>query len=316
MSHFMQGKPSFVNISVTHRCCLKCRHCDIWKIDDGHEEMTSDEIKTAIRKLRRWLGPFTLNIAGGEPFLRDDMAGIISYASSHDVSVLTTSNGVLIDKKKAAGIVDSGITGISISLEGIKKETHEAIRGHSYDAAVNSLRMLNGRRDGMSLSIATVLCSKNLDEAVQMVGWAEGLRLNGINFQPLTQNFGSAYDPNWHRQSEFWPKDLSLVNRVIDQLIRLKRHGAPIHNTILQLELIKEYFRDPERTVYSCKVGNTNFSVNEYGDVLLCFFMKPVGSILTGDPRKIWSSALADKRRSQISSCKRNCGLLNCNFEN
>nr|MCK4929795.1 hypothetical protein [Nanoarchaeota archaeon] len=58
-----------------------------------------------------------------------------------------------------------------------------------------------------------------------------------------------------------------------------------------------------------------DIAFDPYGNMLLCFNKAPVGNALKKNPKKIWKNRLADTRRNEISLCKRNCNLLNCNFE-
>lgn len=41
------GLPTQIHVSITDRCCLPCRMCDIWKIKPGQELTT-----------REWMGVF------------------------------------------------------------------------------------------------------------------------------------------------------------------------------------------------------------------------------------------------------------------
>ena len=155
----------------------------------------------------------------------------------------------------------------------------------------------------------------NLGELDQIVEFAQKNNLEGVNFQPIIQNFAQPYNLHWFNKSELWPTDYKKISIAVDNLVSLKKSGKKIHNPLTQLELFKVYFKDPlTHTGAPCLVGETNFAVNEYGEVLLCYFMKPVGNVINNNPRKIWLSALAKKRREQINLCKKNCNLLNCNY--
>ena len=66
------GLPDQIHVSVTDRCTLPCRMCDIWKIKPG-PELTTNEWKGVFDQIADWAGPVGLNFAGGEPFLRKDL---------------------------------------------------------------------------------------------------------------------------------------------------------------------------------------------------------------------------------------------------
>ncbi len=307
-------KPSSIHFCVTHHCCLSCRHCDIWKIKDEREELTTEQLKNSIFKLKKWLGSFNLNISGGEPFLRKDLIEIIKFSRKIGVAVTVTTNGILINKEMAKKIGESGIKNINISLDGFEKR-HDYLRNKegAYNGVMNAVNYLKEFK--VPVYIASVITKDNLGEIPAMIDWVKTNKLDGINFQPLMQNFGAVYDPDWYKQSEFWPEEKEKVENIMDTLVEMKRGGMPIVNSTKQLKLMEIYFKDPNKHAsLECKVGKKNFSINEYGDVMLCFFMKPIGNITREKPEKIWCSEEARIRRKQIDACKRNCDLLNCNF--
>lgn len=313
--HYSFRKPVSLHMSVTHHCGLRCSHCDIWKIKEDRKELTTVQVKLAIKRLRRWLGPFHLNFAGGEPFIRQDMVDIITYAHSLGLTLTVTTSGFYIDGKKAKQLEKAGLTSINISLDSLWGPKHDELRGvpGTYERARKAIDFLNETK--VKISIATILMKPNHDEVDKMVDWVEETGLQGINFQPISQNFGAKYNPDWFVGSDMWPDDSDDMVSVVDKLIAMKKARRRIHNPIKQLELFKLYFKNPKKHVdQPCLVGDTNFAVNEYGDILLCFFMKPIGNILKDMPAKIWRSKIAAERRKQIDHCKRNCNLLNCNF--
>ncbi len=50
------GLPTQIHVSITDRCCLPCRMCDIWRINPK-EEMTTNEWKGVFDQIAHWVGP-------------------------------------------------------------------------------------------------------------------------------------------------------------------------------------------------------------------------------------------------------------------
>jgi len=309
-----EKKPSFVSISVTHTCCLKCRQCDLWKLPQD-KEITTKQIKESIIKLKRWLGPFMLNLSGGEPLMRNDIPEIVKFAYDNDVATTITTNGFLLNKKIADNLINCGLTNINISLDGFN-EVHDFMRGEkTFERVMKNLDYINKNKKGTNVCIATVIMKQNLEHLPRLIEFVDKNKLNGINFQPLIQNIGSEYMEGWHRQSELWPNDFEKVSKIIDKIIEMKKKGSRVLNSEKQLELMKLYYEDPERHAnYKCLVGDNNFAINEYGKVLICFFMEAVGNITREDPKDIWGSKKANLVRHKILKCNQNCDLLNCNY--
>lgn len=164
--------------------------------------------------------------------------------------------------------------------------------------------------------IATVLMGFNQEEVVELTKWAKKIGCASVLFQILYQNFGANYDREWHKKSEFWPRDASRMDSVIDDLIKLKREGMPILNSVRQLKLMKIYFRDPDqmKNFNKCKVGVSNFLIDPYGDTRLCYHMEPIGDIRQSIPSDFWNSKKAKSERVRIKNCERSCSLMNCNY--
>ena len=133
----------------------------------------------------------------------------------------------------------------------------------------------------------------------------------------IEENFeAKARKSNWHQDNEFWIDDLKVLDTVLDKLITLKKQGAPIWNSVENLNAIKKYYRFYYKPMqgFSCNVGYKNFSLNTYGDVKFCFLMKGVGNYFEYDSAQhIWKSKEAENLRNAIARCNRKC-LLNCHL--
>gem|GEM_PF-555348 len=313
-------RPSQVHMRLTLKCNLSCRHCDIWKTKNSQPELDTQGWKIVISKLRDWLGPFKLELAGGEMFLRRDIVEIIQFASDRGISSNITTNAMAVNRDLAKEIIKAGLRAVTISLDGYHSRTHNYIRNHKnahnivMEAAAN---FSSGKQGGdlFDVNLATVISAHNLDELESLVMLTKKGIFSSITFQALDHNFHAPYHPLWFKSNEFWPQDLAKVNRAIDNLISLKEKGYSINNSFKQLSAVKEYFSNPLcADVNACSTGDKNFIVNEMGQVLLCWNMPPVASLLDDMPETIWKSQLARKRREEINRCKRTCRMLNCNY--
>ena len=85
------------------------------------------------------------------------------------------------------------------------------------------------------------------------------------------------------------------------ELIKLKRQGLPICNSLSELEVLIPYYRDPEAHQLAVQLhagheGNptccafTTMQLEPNGDVGTCFKMPPVGNIKSASIRDIWAN--------------------------
>jgi MoaA/NifB/PqqE/SkfB family radical SAM enzyme len=311
-------KPGTIILNITHKCPLRCKHCEIWKRQPISSELSLDEKISALSQLKEWLGPFCLSIVGeGEPLASaDELCSLIKYAATNQIRTDLTSNAVFITPALAQKIVDSGLNSLAISLDGIVPETHDYIRGvdGTFKRVMQAISFLRAIRKSMLLNINTVIMEQNLDELVDMVQFVKEEGLDGITFSPLQVPFGSRRNVGWLRESELWPKSPVIVRDVMKRLKEMKNSGFPIINDLEHLDMIRNHYQDPERIIRPCHVGFTTFKITLNGDVYFCGSMPTIGNIKEQCPAVIWASPLATRVRNIIRSCEFNCRLLRCNY--
>lgn len=119
-----------VQLSLTNRCNLQCRHCAASATTlDGEDPLTTVELKTIIDKLISCrVKKFVLS--GGEPLVRKDLTEILRYirekGKSTKVSIMT--NALLLNESNVKEIVEN-VDAVDISLDGYDEESCSNIRG-------------------------------------------------------------------------------------------------------------------------------------------------------------------------------------------
>lgn len=308
------AKPIRIGFSLTRRCNARCRHCAFWKMSDK-AELTTGEWEQIITNFRKWLGRCRILFTGGEPLLREDLLKLIHFSAKNNIIAGIATNGIAIDDALARRIVDSGTAFLNVSLDGIRPETHDYIRGVEgvFEKVVDTIRYISEIRDKMSVIIMTVITGYNLDEIVELVEWVDKNDLDGILFQPLVP--AADEEAGWYNRSKLWIKDYQKLDYVLDQLVAMKMKGARIINPSEQFELMKTYFRNPDLSYgIDCMVGVTNIGVSPVGDVYLCFKMPPIGNVKKMSLEKIWNSGKAKEARKAIKQCQLSCGPQNANI--
>jgi cyclic pyranopterin phosphate synthase len=125
----------YIRMSITDVCNFKCGYClpNGYQVDksDNRKFLHLDEIRR-LAKCFSELGVSKIRITGGEPTVRKDFFDIIKVLKfdSGIKNVVITTNGYHLDKK-AKLLVDSGLTGINISIDSLNQETFKKITGHN-----------------------------------------------------------------------------------------------------------------------------------------------------------------------------------------
>jgi MoaA/NifB/PqqE/SkfB family radical SAM enzyme len=122
--------PSFLVISPTQRCNLKCTGCYASSDSNTSPHLDYSVFQNIIREFReKAVGRFIV-ISGGEPLMYKDSGKTLTdiFEAFSDVFFMFYTNGTLIDKKMAAKLRELGNAIPAISIEGYEKET-DARRG-------------------------------------------------------------------------------------------------------------------------------------------------------------------------------------------
>lgn len=135
---------TYLRISVTELCNLRCRYC---MPEDGickksHEEMlTEDEIIMAVEAAAS-LGIRKLRITGGEPLVKKNIVSICRRAAAVPGirEVCITTNGTLLPEL-AAPLREAGVSRVNISLDTLDPEKFRYIsRVGELEQAVAGIR--------------------------------------------------------------------------------------------------------------------------------------------------------------------------------
>lgn len=157
------GSGPVVVWNATKTCNLECIHC----YADAETrrfvgELSTEEAQRMIEDLSAFKVPALL-ISGGEPLVRPDVFDLADFATSLGVRVTFSTNGTLIDKKKAEQIAKIGVTYVGISIDG-GEARHDRFRGRT-GAFRDAIRGIRHCRDaGIRVGIRFTVTQENLDE--------------------------------------------------------------------------------------------------------------------------------------------------------
>ncbi len=328
--------PAFCLLVVSKKCTFRCKMCNMWKNKEremDRKELTIEEIKGFVDDLKNVTRePIFIHLIGGEALLRNDLTDIIEYIKKSGYNASITTNGYYIDEETAKRIIRSGLTGIFLSLDGIKEETHDYLRGMkgSYKKVMDAIDLLDQHRgrnaeNRLSIGVTMTLMEKNLDEVLELTEWANNnKKINDLFLNACLQPFDcDDYERDWFnnkKNSDIWPQDIEKINNILEELALRKEKGYKICNPPEQLRLVKEYFRNPYRFIHDSKIkcprGDLAPEINAYGDINMCFCMPPVANIRDKRFSEVWFSKEMQRVRQEINSCKKDCDIaVNCFYK-
>ncbi|NML10847.1 GTP 3',8-cyclase MoaA [Sphingobium sp. AR-3-1] len=182
---------SYLRISVTDRCDLRCRYCMAEKMQflPKNQVLTLEEI-ALLADLFIARGIRKIRLTGGEPLVRRDIGDLVRRIGRHigaglEELTLTTNGTRLADH--AEMLADAGVRRINVSLDSRDPERFAHVtRGGKIEQVFAGLD--TARAAGLAVKINMVaLKGVNDDEILSMLRWCgeEGFDLTLIETMPL-----------------------------------------------------------------------------------------------------------------------------------
>jgi MoaA/NifB/PqqE/SkfB family radical SAM enzyme len=300
---------------VNEHCNVKCRYCEYWRLKSYQDEMTDEEWQRALLSIKEFVGKFSINFSGGEPFIRPGFIDLLAWCNANGILAGVTTNGSTLTRRNASKVVAARPFNVNISVDAPGAEVHDYLRGYPglFDKLSSGKRFLveERKRQGIDfpITIKPTLNARNFRYLPGLVEWAKAIGATTVSPQPMGRWTPETYDELWIEKA-----DLAEFERVIDQVIAMKRAGQPVQTPEPILALMPDHFREKRapQEIGPCRVGLRNFYIRTNGDVEACFLGFPVlGNIKTQSAREIWHSAQARAVRRDTVACGKLC-LITC----
>ena len=148
------------SIIVTYRCPMRCKMCDIWNNPTKASEEFKPELLHKLPKMR------SVNITGGEPFVREDIEEIVKILLTKTDRIVFSTSGYFSDKIIALAKKYPQI-GYRISIEGLSCKNDE-LRGRAggFDKGLRTLlelRRLGIKDIGFGITVSNNNSADMLD---------------------------------------------------------------------------------------------------------------------------------------------------------
>jgi MoaA/NifB/PqqE/SkfB family radical SAM enzyme len=304
------GPPSELILFVTSRCHLRCRHCFNWENLQRNRDLSKEEIEALAKSIPALK---TLDISGGEPFLRNDLVDICRVFAHNcriDMIDIPTS-GTLVDTtlasvKELLKIKPSFNLSIGISIDGMEAY-HDSNRGvpGTFSKAVEcgtELLKLKEKSKKLSVNILTTLVRGNKEELLALKRFVAE-HLPGIDNLSWGIARGEMREGNLGLVS---PDDLACIDgEYIAFAVRNKKaRQRAVAGRFYELR--REAFLKNTQPV-PCVAGNRIAVVYDDGSVAPCELLPPVGNLRDAPFEKIWNSRQMTEARAGIASGKCAC---------
>lgn len=312
-NHRERETPPFLIVFINSICNLSCEHCFYWKELNQRNDLAFSDFE----QLTSDLGQFdTLNLSGGEPFIRADFGEICGlFITKNGVKqIYVPTNGYFTAKceKSLRKVLQHKTLDrfvCEISLDGMP-EYHNRFRGNpkSFEKAMETYAMLTKLQDEdprLRIHVNTVAMSENIGEVWALtehiheicprvehhnLAVIRGDRKNPSLSGPALEQYKRLYD---HIRDVWKDREEGRFGSVVEPMLQ--------HVKVKTMEGAAQYV--------PCKAGVLSGVIYANGDVSVCETHAPLGNLREKRFFEIWDSPEATALRAQIKA--RECYCTN-----
>lgn len=185
------ANPLSLIAELTHRCPLHCVYCSNPQDLTARSNELSTEQWSQVFQEAAELGVMQLDLTGGEPLARPDLAALIQSARAVGLYVNLITSGLPLDQNRLDELVAAGLDHFQLSFQGAREETANKVCGtKAHGHKLRVLDWLKSRRVGVTLNF--VLHRNNLDQLAEMLALAESSSASRVEFAHV-QYYGWAF---------------------------------------------------------------------------------------------------------------------------
>ena len=284
-------------LELTLQCNARCFHCGSSCTAQAGEQLSTEEYRAILDQVRDDfdISRIQLCITGGEPLLRPDFFEILGYAHALGYHWGMTSNGTLITKDVARRLADTGMSTISVSIDGLP-ETHDRLRGMpgGYALAMRGIQNLIDENAFRAIQVTTVINHENISELDDLFCVMDGLDIDSwrvINLEPIGR---ALLRPDLMCTREDYIRLFAFIREK-------RRAGYPVQYGCSHF-LGETLEREVRSWYWTCSAGVYTASIMSNGDIGACLDIERrpeliQGNIRTERFRDVWENRFAVFRR-------------------
>jgi MoaA/NifB/PqqE/SkfB family radical SAM enzyme len=299
----------YLVLAFTYLCNARCIMCNVWRRYRAEPGEAAEEAPAAswlawLRASELVRAAPSLDITGGEPFLRADLGellhGLLELESVRRLAINT--NGLITDRiiEVMSAILPaarpSQEVSVAVSLDGLGG-VHDRIRGvpgafARADQTLRGLVSLRHRWPQLKVSLTVVLQPDNLDQLSELQQYADsgGLPLGCTIVQ---QSYVLDNRNGGPRARDFTPGQRETLTRLAKER---------------QFVGLRRYLDRPERRPLPCYAGHTAVYLDPFADVYPCVTIANHPDFVMGrlpdlPLDEVWRSPQAARVRLRCRHC-------------
>ncbi len=296
------GYPYMAQISPAGICNLNCALCPINDPRlEGKGLLPFDTYKKFIDETGDYL-LYVILWSWGEPLLNPEIHKMIRYAGEKGILSVTSSNMNKFSPEEAKRLIQSGLDGLIVAIDGTTEETYSQMRkGGNLEKAIENTKMLVETRHKAGaekpfINLRMVVSKENETQVEEFWALAKELGVDMVSLKAFSTRQMGYCDP------------------------QLDRRFAPETKKYRWYRYHPDYAPDKKQKKYNCRFPWTKPTLFPDGTIISCEFDfkydHPFGNINTQSFKDIWFGREIQRFRKQFQKDRDGFGFCrDCVFD-
>ncbi len=303
--------PKWIAWEATGRCNLSCVHCRASAGKGSVTDFTTAQAQALLKDIASFCKP-VLVLSGGEPLLRPDIFELARFGADLGLRMAMATNGTFITDEICGRIQESGISIVSLSLDGATAQVHDDFRRQAGAFAGTMKAAEIFRRRGIEFIINSSFTKRNQADIPAVYRLAQSLGAKAwYLFMVVPTGRGRQI-----ADELISPED---YKKILEWHLRTEKEESRM---LMRPICAPQYYRlaaqsGIERRSLSfspggskgCVCGQSIAFINHQGDVHPCsYFPLSAGNVKKESFRKIWTESKLFHSLRDFKTYKGRCG--------
>ncbi len=218
-------------IEVTQRCDLKCNVCFANSGNAGGNDPDLRWIQGMYQALLAAGGPYNVQLSGGEPTVREDLAEIISLGRSMGFDFIQlNTNGLRLAREPdyVRRLKEAGLSCVFLQFDGLDDEIHEKLRGRPLFREKERAIQYCRECELAVVLVPTLVPGVNIHQIGAIIEFARARlpMVRGVHFQPVSY-FGRYKGLSRDRHRITIPEIITEIEKQTDGTIKAEHFRPP-----------------------------------------------------------------------------------------
>lgn len=287
------NRPSGMVLHIADSCVRDCIYCNVEKRETPKEEaMTTEQIFKLIEEAAE-IGIKTISVAGGDPFVRDDIPQIIKKIKAHDIAFFLSTKA-FVSKQTARELKEAGVHFMQVSIDAPTPKLNDFLVNskNAYTEAIDSIKNLI--EQGIRLRTNSIITPHNINELPELIEQLVGLGVESIGI--------GAYAASMHNSDALRESLLLSLKETkqMDEIVKNAREKYPDKTISGGAQRDYNYMTTKQRENWYedrsyCSAGRSHFIIHEDGAMTLCEECFMIDELIIGNYKEsslkeLWNS--------------------------